>query len=89
MSQLSRLLQVFLCIELPSFIIILVAVLAAPLFYVLRIFLRNWRIRRAAARLGAVLPPRWDGQSFANLDLLQQILSRIATGYPGAHCLEC
>ncbi|KAI0663220.1 cytochrome P450 monooxygenase pc-3 [Cubamyces menziesii] len=87
-SLLSRLLQVFLCIELPSFIIILVAVLAAPLFYVLRISLRNWRIRRAAARLGAVLPPRWDGQSFANLDLLQQILSRIATGYPGDGAFE-
>ncbi|KAI0332391.1 cytochrome P450 monooxygenase pc-2 [Cubamyces sp. BRFM 1775] len=80
---LSRLLQAFLQIELSYLTTILAAVLLVPTVYVSRIILHSWRIRRAAARIGAVLPPRWDGHSFGNLDLLRYILSRIQSGYPG------
>ncbi|KAI0332390.1 cytochrome P450 monooxygenase pc-3 [Cubamyces sp. BRFM 1775] len=68
---------------LPTFVTALVVVLSIPSFYALRVVLRIWRVQRAAARAGAILPPQWEGQSFANLDLLKHVLERLRNGYLG------
>ncbi|KAH9894450.1 cytochrome P450 monooxygenase pc-3 [Cubamyces lactineus] len=69
--------------SLPSLVVALVILLSIPSFYALRIVLDQWRIRRAAARAGAILPPQWVGHSFANLDLLKHVLERLRNGYLG------
>ncbi|KAL7282246.1 hypothetical protein ACG7TL_003715 [Trametes sanguinea] len=80
---LARLCRVYFGIELPTGAIGTVAVLSLPATFALRLQWREWRVRRAAERLGAILPPRWDGRAPGNLDLLKHVIERFENGYLG------
>ena len=82
-SLASRLLRVLFDFQLPKFAVLLLEVLSVPVVYISRIQLHRWRVRRAAAQMGAVLPPHWDGQRFGNVDLLNHFLERFQNGYLG------
>ncbi|GBE84577.1 cytochrome P450 monooxygenase pc-3 [Sparassis latifolia] len=73
---------------LPTWIAVLAAVLSTPIIIVLNNWLRSWRIRRAAVRLGAVLPPRWDGKWIGNIDLLRKSMDAFLNGYPGDNFVD-
>ncbi|KAI0779781.1 cytochrome P450 monooxygenase pc-2 [Fomes fomentarius] len=81
----SRALQTFgvLDAKLSTFWIALAAVLSIPAVYVGRILYRDWSVEQRAARVGAVLPPRWDGKSFGNVDILKYSLEMFRRGYLG------
>ncbi|KAI1789057.1 cytochrome P450 [Ganoderma leucocontextum] len=70
-------------IPIPTFLVALTTVLSIPLLHVARIVYRKWSIKRRAARMGAVLPPRWDGESFGNMDLIKYSMEGWRKGYPG------
>ncbi|KAI0663216.1 cytochrome P450 monooxygenase pc-3 [Cubamyces menziesii] len=82
-SLASRLLRVLFDFQLPKLAVLLLEILSVPVVYISRIQLRKWRVRRAAAQMGAVLPPHWDGQRFGNVDLLNHFLERFQNGYLG------
>ncbi|KAI9066435.1 cytochrome P450 monooxygenase pc-2 [Trametes sanguinea] len=77
----SRVLDVVFHLRLPTVAIIVIAGLSIPTLYILRIALHEWHVRRAAARIGAVLPPRWEGRSIGNLDILNHVMERFYNGY--------
>ncbi|KAJ7640530.1 cytochrome P450 [Mycena rosella] len=71
-------------ILVPTWLFICLSGASVPLFTALRLTLRYFRDRRAAAALGARLPPisnngKWPG----NLDLLIEMQQIWKTGYPG------
>ncbi|OSC98999.1 cytochrome P450 monooxygenase pc-2 [Trametes coccinea BRFM310] len=80
---LARVLNAFLDVQASFLLIALAATLSVPAVYALRILYNEWRIRRKAASLGAILPPRWDGKSFGNMDLLNFFLEQFYKGYLG------
>ena len=82
-SLAARILRLLFDYDIPKLAVLLLEVLSVPIVYVLRVQLRRWRVRRAAAQLGAVLPPHWDGQRFGNVDLLNHFLERFQNGYLG------
>lgn len=43
--------------------------------------LRYWQHTRKAARLGAILPPQWDGKAIGNRDLLALLDDAYFNGY--------
>ena len=59
--------------------------LSVPAALAVSVAYRGWTRRRGAARLGAVLPPRWDGKRIGNIDLLNYSIERFHNGYLGAH----
>ncbi|OSC98998.1 cytochrome P450 monooxygenase pc-3 [Trametes coccinea BRFM310] len=77
----SRLLEVVFQLRPPTVAIIVIALLSIPALYILRIVLHEWHVRRAAARIGAVLPPRWEGRSIGNMDILDHVMERFYKGY--------
>ncbi|KAL7282251.1 hypothetical protein ACG7TL_003720 [Trametes sanguinea] len=79
----QSLLDALLGAEAWSPLIIVAALLSVPAGCAARIFFRDWSACRRAASLGAVLPPRWDGRSIGNFDLLTDFLERFHTGYLG------
>nr|BED42918.1 cytochrome P450 monooxygenase [Trametes versicolor] len=81
---LSRLLTVYNeSLHISSGLVALAAILSIPALFTFRIVLKNLRTRRAAQRMGAILPPRWDGRSFGNFDILQHTVDRFQNGYIG------
>ncbi|CCM02239.1 uncharacterized protein FIBRA_04320 [Fibroporia radiculosa] len=66
----------------PTWLITLLAISSIPLFLVFRVRLRWFKFNRAAARLGAVLPPSWKGERVAGLDVLTEIMETMKMGYP-------
>lgn len=80
----ARVLHSFDVIHVPAFLVALTSVLSIPLVRVVRVLSRRWSIRRRAARMGAVLPPSWDGEKFGNLDLVKTAMEGWTKGYPGA-----
>ncbi|CDO71405.1 hypothetical protein BN946_scf184908.g163 [Trametes cinnabarina] len=74
---------VFLSDELSPTVVWIAAVLSVPATLVVKIASREWRLRRAAERLGAVLPPRWVGRAPGNFDLLYHVMERFENGYLG------
>ncbi len=81
---LSRLLTAYNeSLHIPTALVVLAAFLSIPATFSFRIVLKNLRTRRAAKRMGAILPPRWDGRSFGNFDLLQHTVDRFQNGYIG------
>lgn len=81
---LSRLLTVYdESLHIPNGLVVLAAILSIPATFAFRVFFKNLRTRRAAKRMGAILPRRWDGCSFGNFDLLQHTVDRFQNGYIG------
>ena len=79
----ARVLHSHNVLHIPSLFIGLIAFLSIPLWYAVRIVYKKWSIKRRAARMGAVLPPSWEGESFGNMDLFKECMERWTKGYPG------
>lgn len=79
----AQLLQQFAEISLPTWAIIIAAVCSVPLSSAFRIWSRYWRVSRDARRMGATLPPSWEGKSIGNFDLLQALMQDFKSGYVG------
>lgn len=79
----ARILHSHNVLHIPAVLVGLTAVLSIPLWYAVRIVHRKWSIKRRAARMGAVLPPSWEGESFGNMDLFKESMERWTKGYPG------
>lgn len=62
---------------------VLLGVSAFPSYAFARIFWREFKNRREAARLGARPIPKLRGKWFANVDFLQAMNKRAKSGYPG------
>lgn len=88
---LSRLLTVYNeSLHISSGLVALAAFLSIPTLFAFRIAFKNLRTRRAAQRMGAILPPRWDGRSLGNFDILQHTVDRFQNGYIGKWArVEC
>ena len=74
-------------VTLPTWLVALLAVLSVPALHAGRTVQHRWSVRLRARRMGAVLPPRWDGKRFGNLDILEYSLDRYHHGYIGASCV--
>ncbi|CDO68134.1 hypothetical protein BN946_scf185003.g6 [Trametes cinnabarina] len=79
----SRLFDFIFHFKLPVVTVTAGVVLSVPTLYALHIKLYQWHVRRAAAHLGAVLPPRWKGRSIGDRDLLDHVLEHYNNGYLG------
>ncbi|KAI0353450.1 cytochrome P450 monooxygenase pc-3 [Trametes cingulata] len=79
----SFVIKAYAGVQLPAIIVAIGTVLTVPSVYALRIVFHRLRTRQKARRLGAVLPPRWDGNALGNWDLLQHALQGFANGYLG------
>lgn len=79
----AHVLRTFSDVDIPILFVMLVAIASIPAAYAARIAYVNWSIPRRAAKMGAVLPPRWDGKSFGNVDILKHSMERFFKGYPG------
>lgn len=84
---LGRLLRVMFDFKLPAIVVALTAIASVPAFYMLRLVAHRRRVRRAAKRAGAVLPPEWNGEKFGNRDLLVRAIERFQNGYIGRCCV--
>jgi hypothetical protein len=68
-------------IAAPAWIDALLALVAIPVYHVGRAYWQYWQNARKAARLGATLPPRWDGKLPGNWDVLQLVDQAYFKGY--------
>ena len=82
---LSRVLRATGAAALPGVLVAALAALSVPAALAVSAAYRGWTRRRGAARLSAVLPPRWDGKRIGNIDLLNYSIERFHNGYLGAH----
>ncbi|OCH92181.1 cytochrome P450 monooxygenase pc-2 [Obba rivulosa] len=69
-------------IIIPTWVRVLAAILIIPACCALAIVAEQRRVTRAATRLGATLPPAWDGRRIGNVDVLQSVMQAFAHGYP-------
>ncbi|EMD40964.1 hypothetical protein CERSUDRAFT_111537 [Gelatoporia subvermispora B] len=70
-------------VQLSMLLCSVIWILVLPLFYACRVWLKFRSHRRAAARLGAVLPPVLEGELPGNFDILTKLLESFSTGYLG------
>ena len=56
-------------------------VVSVPAFHITRARLLLWWNKRKAARLGAVLPPMWNGKKMGNVDILGKLKESWSKGY--------
>ncbi|TBU49015.1 cytochrome P450 [Dichomitus squalens] len=70
-------------IHIPAVWLAISAVLSITLLVAVRVVYSKYDLQRRAARLGAVLPPSWEGKSIGNIDLLQYGIERWKNGYIG------
>ncbi|OSX56951.1 hypothetical protein POSPLADRAFT_1067971 [Postia placenta MAD-698-R-SB12] len=68
-------------VALPTWPVTLLTVASTPLTILVRVWYRQWKYQRAAARLGAIMPPRWVGKKLGNLDILKEMLQTMQSGY--------
>lgn len=59
----------------------LVAFLAIPVYHIGRAKVQYWLNERKAAKLGAALPPRWDGKLIGNWDNLMSANKALVEGF--------
>lgn len=59
--------------SLSTWLITFLAIFAVPSYHIGYAKLRYWHNARKAARLGAVLPPRWQGNLPGSWDLMQLV----------------
>ncbi len=76
-SFLRRLLNVVV----PTWIVVIAVLISMPSFTITRAQIVHWLNARRAARLGAVLPPRWNGKRIGNLDVLEVLRKINVDGY--------
>lgn len=84
----ARLFHRFAGLAIPVWLVPLLALASVAASTAATIALRERRVRRAAARLGAVLPPRWDGRAIGHVDLLRSMVHEYKNGYIGALCVQ-
>ncbi|KAI0934647.1 hypothetical protein AcV5_006422 [Taiwanofungus camphoratus] len=77
----ARLFHRFAGLAIPVWLLPLLALASVAASTAATIALRERRVRRAAARLGAVLPPRWDGRAIGHVDLLRSMVHEYKNGY--------
>ncbi|KAF5326502.1 hypothetical protein D9611_000513 [Ephemerocybe angulata] len=70
-------------VEVPAWVVIAGAIVAAPVFGRLYVFIRYQRQKRRAAALGARVFPKAVGAWPGNLDILKDSLKNLEIGYPG------
>ncbi|KZT09730.1 cytochrome P450 monooxygenase pc-3 [Laetiporus sulphureus 93-53] len=75
-------------LTIPGWLTVILAFLSIPVCGAIAVQVRYWRIRHAAARLGATFPPTWMGTRFGNLDTLRNLLHSFKHGYPGDYIWE-
>ncbi|PCH37762.1 cytochrome P450 monooxygenase pc-3 [Wolfiporia cocos MD-104 SS10] len=68
-------------IAIPTWLVCLVSAVIIPIIAIVRVYIRRWRINRAAARLGAILPPTWRGKRIGNVDTVAEMLESRKSGY--------
>ena len=68
-------------VSVPIPAIVLAAVVSIPCFIVGSAKFWLWRVKRKAARLGAVLPPMWTDKSIGNLDTMKMLVKSWRTGF--------
>ncbi|KAH9950984.1 cytochrome P450 [Amylocystis lapponica] len=73
----------YLDIVVPPWLAIFTSFVVIPLCVILHKTRNNLQMRREAERLGAILPPRWNGKWFANVDLIPALMNAFVNGYPG------
>ena len=71
--------------SLPKWLITVTAVLSIPPYHICGAWIRYWRNARRAARMGAVLPPRWDGKLPGNWDVLDLVNRSVEEGFLSAY----
>lgn len=67
----------------------LAAVISIPTVFVARTVHWFWRSKRRAAKLGAVIPPTWEGKKWGNMDVVNYCIEKFNTGYPGESTCAC
>jgi hypothetical protein len=70
-------------LPIPTWIVVSASIFSVPLFSAIKIFWKSFGDRRAAASLGARLPPVWEGKWIGNVDIMTFLLERFDIGYPG------
>ncbi|PCH42809.1 cytochrome P450 monooxygenase pc-3 [Wolfiporia cocos MD-104 SS10] len=68
-------------LAVPTWLVCLISAVSIPLGAVARVYIRYWQWNRAAASMGAALPPTWKGKRFANIDTLTEVLHSYNHGY--------
>jgi len=72
------------CVDIPSWIIVAISLLASPALYFGRSAYTNWKNARSAAAAGADLPPFVEQSTFATIKELKHMVEE---GYPGTSYL--
>ncbi|PSR74975.1 hypothetical protein PHLCEN_2v9389 [Hermanssonia centrifuga] len=65
----------------PTWAYALIATTSIPASLAGRIWFRDWIMARKAARVDAILVPRWNGKAIGNTDILKLLLVAFETGY--------
>ncbi|OBZ76028.1 hypothetical protein A0H81_03501 [Grifola frondosa] len=66
----------------PGWLLVLAIIVINPLLFAARVSLMRWHTRRAAARMGAVLPDALVGRWIGGLDVMMDMLHAFKVGYP-------
>lgn len=67
--------------HVPTWITVIAAIISVPLVLASRIAFRRWSTKRRAARLGAVMPPSWNGKKIGNIDIGARLRRSWKNGY--------
>ncbi|KAI0647864.1 cytochrome P450 monooxygenase pc-3 [Trametes meyenii] len=78
-----RILERSFPVYLPGIVVTPVVLSSVPIVYALRLWYKDARAPRDAKHAGAILPPRWDGISIGNRDILAHTLEGFRNGYLG------
>ena len=67
--------------RMPTWAVVLSGFISIPTFHIGRAKLEELIIARKAARLGAQLPPRWEGKSIGDVDVLTYMMNEFNNGF--------
>lgn len=67
--------------RLPTWAIVLSGLLSIPVFHIGKAKIDDIAVARKAARLGAKLPPRWNGKAVGNTDILALLTDAALNGF--------
>ena len=65
---------------IPSWFIVVSSIFARPVLFFVKKFYNDWADKRAAAQLGAALPPNIEEGAFK---IIQEMIESTRIGYPG------
>ena len=86
---LPRLVSYFCGIKIQLWTIVLMATLCLPIAFIIIVLWDLYSVHRAAAALGAVMPPALRGKWPGNIDMLLAFFEEFNTGYPGKSATFC